>query len=134
RADSMWALAVAVAESPTTMNGNRLQSAWVIADGYRDAYDAVFASAGQPLPLDGTSADVTTRLDSTTGQCQTTAGDCPSGCRQITSVCGAVECVPRFPLQGKPGSQAGCPAGCDAGEPFDDAFDCMDPADQDDVT
>jgi cytochrome c peroxidase len=138
RADSMWALAVAVAESPTTMNGNRLKTAWAIADGYRAAYDAIFAPAGYPLPVTangtGTSADVMARLDPASGQCQTVGGTCPSDCRKITSDCGVVECVPRFPLQGKPGAQAGCQAGCGAGEPFDDAFDCMADADQADVT
>ena len=134
RADSGWALAVAVAESPTTMNGNRLRTAWAIADGYRAAYDAIFAPAGYALPLAGTSSDLMARLAPATGQCPTAGGDCPSDCRQITSDCGAVECVPRFPLQGKPGSQAGCQAGCSGGEPFDDAFDCMDAADQDGVT
>lgn len=134
RADSAWALAVAVAESPTTMNGNRLQTAWAIADGYRTVYDAIFAPAGYALPIPGTSADLMSRLDPATGQCQTVGGDCRTGCRQITSDCGATECVPRFPPQGKPGGLAGCQAGCNAGEPFDDAFDCMDAADQDGVT
>jgi cytochrome c peroxidase len=40
---------------------------------------------------------------------------------------------PRFPPEGKPGSKAGCQAG-DASEPFGDAYDCMDPADQIAVT
>ena len=31
RADSLWALNVLVAESPTTMNGNRLRTAHLIA-------------------------------------------------------------------------------------------------------
>jgi len=138
RADSSWALAVAVAESPTTMNGNRLKTAWAIADGYRQDYEAVFAPAGYPLPVGAngiaTSGQLTARLDPATGQCQTSGGDCPSGCRSITSDCGAVECVPRFPLQGKPGAQAGCQAGCGSGEPFDDAFDCMAEDDQAQVT
>ena len=134
RADSAWALAVAVAESPTTMNGNRLKTAWAIADGYRDAYDATFGPAGYALPVAGTSAELLSRLDPSTGQCQAVAGVCPAACRQIASDCGAVQCVPRFPLQGKPGAQPGCQAGCDSAEPFDDAFDCMDAADQDGVT
>jgi cytochrome c peroxidase len=68
RADSGWAVAAAVAESATTMNGNRLQTAWVIADGYRGAYEAIFGA----LPMAGTSS-------------------VPD---------------PRFPLQGKPGTDA----------------------------
>ena len=138
RADSAWALAVAVAESPTTMNGNRLKTAWAIADGYRAAYDAVFAPAGYPLPMSApgwrSSSDVLARLDPATGQCLPVGGACPADCRQITSECGASACVPRFPLQGKPGVQAGCQAGCGTGEPSDDAFDCMDKVDQDQVT
>lgn len=47
RVDSVWALAVAVAESATTMNGNRLHTAWVIADNYRADYEALFG----PLPI-----------------------------------------------------------------------------------
>jgi cytochrome c peroxidase len=39
----------------------------------------------------------------------------------------------RFPADGKPGAQPGCQAG-DATEPFGDAYDCMDPADQIAVT
>ncbi|HEY4184036.1 MAG TPA: cytochrome c peroxidase [Polyangia bacterium] len=134
RADSAWALAVAVAESGTTMNGNRLKTAWAIADGYRASYDVVFAPAGFPLPLSGTSVDLSAILDPATGQCLMTNGACPSGCRMVTSTCGASVCSPRFPLQGKPGAQAGCQAACNAGEPFDDAFDCMDGDDQTAVT
>ena len=50
RVDSLWALAFAVAESPTTMNGNRLQTAHLIADLYRDAYDTTFARSAHPPP------------------------------------------------------------------------------------
>jgi cytochrome c peroxidase len=42
---------------------------------------------------------------------------------------GATGCFPRFPLDGKPGTKAGCQPG-DASEPFGDAYDCMDPDDQ----
>jgi cytochrome c peroxidase len=46
RADSLWAQAFAVAESPTTMNGNRLQTAHVIlAGGYWSRYVTVFAGS-----------------------------------------------------------------------------------------
>ncbi len=37
RADSLWALNVVVAESPTTLNGNRLRTAHQIADRYSGA-------------------------------------------------------------------------------------------------
>lgn len=134
RVDSMWSLAVTVAESVTTMNGNRLKTAWTIADNYRSQYDDVFGPADFALPLPGSSADVTALVDPSTGQCAPANGACPSGCRMVTSTCGAVSCLPRFPLQGKPGTQAGCQAACGAGEPFDDAFDCMDGDDQTAVT
>jgi cytochrome c peroxidase len=42
RADSLWALNVVVAESATTMNGNRLALAHHIFDLYRAEYDAIF--------------------------------------------------------------------------------------------
>ena len=42
RADSLWAQAFAVAENPTTMNGNRLRTFHIILDNYRDAYDTIF--------------------------------------------------------------------------------------------
>jgi cytochrome c peroxidase len=90
RADSSWALAAGVAESPTTMNGDRLNTLWVIADHYRADYVAVF----DELPVPGPS-------------------------------CAA----PRLPLHGKPGNTPGCQAGL-ASEPFGDAYDCMDGADQ----
>jgi len=134
RADSSWALAVAVAESGTTMNGNRLKTAWTIADQYRSEYDAVFAPAGQALPLPGTTAAVSALLDPATGRCAASDGVCPAGCRSVTSACGMAVCLPRFPLQGKPGAMPGCQSACGAGEPFDDAFDCMAPEDQTAVT
>jgi cytochrome c peroxidase len=138
RADSLWALAFAVAESPTTMNGNRLKTARLIADLYRDAYDGVFAAApvGQPMPIPvGDTACFMSQLVIPSGP---EAGQCIScglaGCRQAFDVFGApAGCWPRFPLQGKPGNTKGCQAG-DPTEPFGDAFDCMDPADQTAVT
>ena len=139
RADSSWALAVAVAESKTTMNGNRLKTAWVIADNYRAAYDAVFGPAGFPLPLVGKSTDVAALVDPMTGQCVTANGACPPGCRQVSASAPSppvVSCWPRFPLQGRKGSSEGCQGGVPVvpAEPFADAFDCMDPIDQDAVT
>ena len=51
RADSMWALNVVVAESATTMNGNRLRTAHQIADRYAPVYDGVFAYDWKPLDV-----------------------------------------------------------------------------------
>jgi cytochrome c peroxidase len=128
RADSAWAVSVAVAESATTMNGNRLQTAWVIADTYRDAYDSIFGPDGYPLPLPGRSSELAAMLDSS-GHCLTPNGICPAGCRPL----GPVGCWPRFPLHGKRGRTAGCQADS-PDEPFGDAWDCMDAADQAAVT
>jgi cytochrome c peroxidase len=44
RLDSLWGLNLVVAESDTTMNGNRFQTAHVLAERYADDVDAVFAS------------------------------------------------------------------------------------------
>ena len=51
RADSLWALNVVVAESPTTLNGNRLRTAHQIADRYAGFYDDVFAKRFGPLDI-----------------------------------------------------------------------------------
>lgn len=56
RADSLWALNVVVAESPTTLNGNRLRTAHQIADRYARFYDDVFASRFLPLDIAAISA------------------------------------------------------------------------------
>jgi len=132
RTDSLWAQAVADNENPLTTNGNRLHTAWLISDLYNQPYQALFVD--YPLPFDGPSSAVQALVD-TTGQCTLVGGACPAGCRAVAStVAGAASgCWPRFPLQGKPGKMAGCQAGL-ASEPFGDAWDCMDPADQAAVT
>jgi cytochrome c peroxidase len=136
RADSLWSLAFAVAESGTTMNGNRLQTARVIADNYRDDYEMAFGRLGQhlPIPPDDTvcaASKLVVKTGPTAGQCM----DCNApGCRPVSDQNGlVVACWPTFPLQGKPGSKPGCQPG-DATEPFGDAFDCMDPDAQTAIT
>jgi cytochrome c peroxidase len=132
RLDSLWAQAVADNENGLTTNGNRLHTAWRIADLYSAAYGYAFPD--WPLPITGPSSAVQAVVDST-GQCVQTNG-CPSTCRSVTSTNGTTTttgCWPRFPLQGKPGKQPGCQTG-DATEPFGDAYDCMDPADQAAIT
>jgi cytochrome c peroxidase len=128
RADSLWAQATGSLEA--AMGSNRLRAGWVIASYYRADYEAVFSD--YPLPMTGTIADLTATLATDAahaGQCAMNPG-CPAGCRTVTNTAtGATACFPRFPLDGKPGKQAGCQAG-DATEPFSDAYDCMDPADQ----
>jgi cytochrome c peroxidase len=131
RADSLWAQAVADNENGLTTNGNRLQTAWLIADLYADAYGKVFAD--YPLPFAGPSSAVRA-LVGADGQCAPAGGVCPASCRQATSMTtGATGCWPRFPLQGKPGKVAGCQPG-EPTEPFGDAYDCMAMADQGAVT
>src|SRR5262245_54077875 len=114
RADSLWAQAFAVAESPTTMNGNRLHTAWVIADDWDLEYDVIFGAAGQPLPLARPSSAVAALLGpgpGDAGQCALdAAGACPAPCRTApaTPPAAGSGCWPRFPLDGKPGATAGC--------------------------
>ena len=47
RVDSLWAQA-AVASEGALMNGNRLQTAWLLATSYRAEYEAVFSD--HPVP------------------------------------------------------------------------------------
>jgi cytochrome c peroxidase len=130
RVDSLWAQAVADNENPLTTNGNRLRTAWLIADHYAAPYQTVFAQ--YPLPITGPSSAVQAMVDGT-GQCVLSGGACPAGCRSVSSTTGGTGCWPRFPLQGKPGKKAGCQSG-DPSEPFGDAYDCMDAADQTAIT
>jgi cytochrome c peroxidase len=132
RADSLWAQATGSIEA--SMGSSRLRAAWTVATLYRADYEAVFTE--WPLPMKGTTADWTSLLETQAplvGQCKATAG-CPADCREAhDATTGATGCWPRFPLDGKPGAKAGCQPG-DASEPFGDAYDCMDPADQVAVT
>jgi cytochrome c peroxidase len=135
RADSMWAQAISSSEG-NNMNGNRLATAWVIQDAYRAMWDATF-SAEYPFPAippTTKSADVRKLLE-TNGQCKLVGNVCPVdlGCREVKGDGGTTSCWPRIPLEGRPGSKAGCQP-TDATEPSWDAFDCMDKKDQDDVT
>lgn len=131
RLDSLWAQAVADNENGLTTNGNRLKTAWLLNDLYLASYESVFME-NLPMHPEGaapvTSASVQAVVDGT-GQCVLVGGSCPSSCRSVTSTTGAAGCWPRFPLQGKPGKKMGCQSG-DSSEPFGDAYDCMDPADQ----
>jgi len=134
RLDSLWAQGVADNENGLTTNGNRLHTAWVINDLYHDSYQAAFTE--HPLPMEGTQAQWSPQLETDApiaGQCKLLAGACPATCRSVVATTGASGCWPRFPLQGKPGKTMGCQSGS-PDEPFGDAFDCMDGADQKLVT
>lgn len=128
RVDSLWAQPPGSIEG--SLGSTRLRAAWTIATYYHDDYQAVFPD--YPLPMSGTINDISPTLQSSgaqAGQCTMTSS-CPSGCRSVTDSTGTMTgCFPRFPLDGKPGNKAGCQPG-DATEPFGDAWDCMDPADQ----
>jgi cytochrome c peroxidase len=136
RADSLWAQAVASNEG-SNMNGNRLATMWVMSQYYRDEYNAVFPE--HPLPALPPRAEVEAIVETTpgpkVGQCKvtTTCAAIP-GCREVRNPeTGATGCFPRYPLNGRPGSKAGCQVD-DGSEPFWDAWDCMDEADKDPVT
>jgi cytochrome c peroxidase len=134
RADSLWAQAIAAMEGGVSMNGNRLHVAWVIADLYRTDYQQVFAEYPLPMPAASSTVQAIVQPDGArAGQCLLVAGACPAeqGCREVVdAVGGAPGCWPHIPLNGKPGSKAGCQPN-DATEPFNDAWDCMAKEDQD---
>jgi cytochrome c peroxidase len=131
RADSLWALAAAVAESTTTMNGNRLHTAWVISDYYRPHWEMVFHDGGKSLPIPPGTTQCSMRglVEATgerAGQCILGGnGFCPGGCRSVVGTNGRSACFPMVPLDGKKGAFEGCQPG-DPKEPFGDAYDCMD--------
>jgi cytochrome c peroxidase len=136
RADSLWAQAIADNENPLTTNGNRLKTAWAIAELYRGAYENVFTEFPLPMPESLSSSALLPLLESegpSAGQCKLAGGACPASCQMVTATTGGTGCWPRFPLQGKPGKVAGCQSGS-ATEPFGDAFDCMADDDQKAVT
>jgi cytochrome c peroxidase len=131
RVDSLWALSAGVAESATTMNGNRLHTARLIADLYRADFESLFGPL--PIPDGDTACSVQAQVATTgplAGQCPLVNGLCPPPCQPGSNQpTGDPGCWPRFPLQGKPGSKQFCQAG-DPTEPFGDAFDCMELNDQ----
>jgi cytochrome c peroxidase len=133
RADSLWAQAVNSLEG-TNMNGNRLRTAWMIRELYREEHDRIFAD--HPLPMIESRAQVEALIETTgsrAGQCKLTP-DCPAPCRAVGDAeSGASGCFPRFPLEGKSGTRPGCQPGS-ASEPWGDAFDCMAEVDRDAVT
>jgi cytochrome c peroxidase len=133
RADSLWAQVMNSLEG-TNMNGNRLRTAWTVRELYREEHDAIFTD--HPLPMASSRAQVEALIETSgarAGQCRLSPG-CPSECRAVAhSETGAAGCFPRFPLEGKPGTRAGCQAG-DSSEPWGDAYDCMEAADQSAVT
>ena len=96
------------------MNGNRLRTAWVLASFYRQEHQAVFTD--HPLPITGNRAQVA-GADRDQGAARRTVRAQPRlpdrvpGCREPKETGAASGCFPRFPLEGKPGSQGRLPAG-----------------------
>lgn len=128
RVDSLWAQAAAVSESFVSMNGNRLHIGWHILDKYKSAYEAVFTS--HPLPFQQVDSATQSALLDGSGRCILDAGQCPSThCHMVQASGGTMACVPRFPLNGRPGAKPGCQLDA-ADEPFGDAYDCMTDADK----
>jgi len=131
RNDSLWSQIFAVTESHVSLNSSRMRVAWRIADAYRAEYDAVFPDYPIPAQLDSITAQKA-RLEPD-GTCTLVAGACPTDfCEDTYGVC-----LPRFPLEGRPGFvKPGQLPTCQWGatdpilEPYKDAWDCMDLADQ----
>jgi cytochrome c peroxidase len=130
RNDSLWSQIVAVVESHVSVNGSRLRVAWRIADAYKDAYNAAFPDYPLPALLDNVAAQKA-RLNAD-GTCILDNGTCPASCQTQNG-----PCLPRFPLEGrpgyvKPGELPVCTwgQGDDLLQPYNDAYDCMQLADQ----
>ncbi|MBL9037161.1 MAG: hypothetical protein JNG84_01480 [Archangium sp.] len=142
RNDSLWAQIVAVTESFVSMGSNRLKVVWLMKQKYAAAYAQAFASPGgytldflPDFAATSASVEAATLPDGTANpraqMCVLENGACPAECvsHDNPTAGGPPVCWPRFPLQGRPGSLAGCQAGV-ASEPFRDAFDCMAAADK----
>ena len=138
RNDSLWAQIVAVTESPVSVGGSRLRTAWRVVDAYRATYAAIFGAA-YPLPPEMDSVAQQKARLAGDGTCKLDAGSCPTPFCHSVTVKGTAYCLPRFPLEGRPGyvvpgqapvcSWGKTPSG-DTLQPNGDAYDCMDLADQ----
>ena len=133
RNDSLWSQIVAVAESHVSVNSSRLRIAWRIVDKYRDAYTAVFPEYPLPAAMDSIAATKARLSSSGDGTCELDNGSCPTDFCHMTYG----RCTPRFPLEGRPGFvKPGQLPACDPQsaddilQPYGDAWDCMQLADQ----
>jgi len=139
RNDSLWAQILAVLESRVSMFGNRNRVAWRIVDAYRDEYEAAFPD--DPLPEAMDSIEATANRLEPDGSCTLEMnGDCPETfCHEFEANDGITYCLPRFPLEAQPGFEVpGDRWQCDWGtddplQPFNDAFDCMDLNDRQEI-
>jgi cytochrome c peroxidase len=131
RSDSLWSQAAAVSESNVSMNGDRLNTFWMIVSWYAPLYNDLFkdtplptlsVSRAQVAAMTVTAADQTADPTLVVGECKRNAGICPDGCVENSGAC-----WPQFPLHGRPGRRAGCETRTPAkpAEPYGDAYDCV---------
>jgi cytochrome c peroxidase len=114
RADSLWAQAAQVMESPVSVNGDRLS----IVNTVRTKYARDFADLLDAWDLPVATDPSRCRIE-----------DCSQPeCHRFISA-GTEVCRPTIPPRGKRGGRVGCQWGS-ADEPFGDEFDCMRPEDQ----
>lgn len=130
RNDSLWSQIIAVVESHVSVNGSRMRVAWRIVDKYRAEYEAVFPE--YPLPAIMDSVDAQKARLEPDGTCKLVGSACPAECQATNG-----PCLPRFPLEARPGFvEFGQLATCEWGttdeikQPYKDAWDCMQLADQ----
>jgi cytochrome c peroxidase len=130
RNDSLWSQIIAVVESHVSVNGSRMRVAWRIIDKYRAEYEALFPA--YPLPPIMDSLDAQKNRLEADGTCKLVVNACPPECHTTYG-----PCLPRFPLEARPGFvEFGQLATCEWGttdeikQPYKDAWDCMQLADQ----
>lgn len=130
RNDSLWSQIVAVVESHVSVNGSRMRVAWRIVDKYKADYEAVFPEYPLPALMDSVAAQQA-RVEAD-GTCKLDDGACPAACHTTYG-----PCLPRFPFEARPGFvEFGELAECEWGngddilQPYNDAWDCMQLADQ----
>ena len=130
RNDSLWSQIIAVVESHVSVNGSRMRVAWRIIDKYRADYEALFPEYPLPAIMDSVEAQKS-RLEAD-GTCKLVAAACPPECHTTYG-----PCLPRFPLEARPGFvEFGQATTCEWGttdeilQPYKDAWDCMQLADQ----
>jgi cytochrome c peroxidase len=130
RNDSLWSQIIAVVESHVSVNGSRMRVAWRIIDKYRAEYTALFPDYPLPAIMDSVEAQQA-RLEAD-GTCKLVANACPPECHTTYG-----PCLPRFPLEARPGFvEFGQATTCEWGttdeilQPYKDAWDCMQLADQ----
>jgi cytochrome c peroxidase len=130
RNDSLWSQIIAVVESHVSVNGSRMRVAWRIIDKYRAQYEQLFPEYPLPSIMDSLEAQKA-RLE-TDGTCKLVENACPPECHTTYG-----PCLPRFPLEARPGFvEFGQLTTCEWGttdeilQPYKDAWDCMQLADQ----